>query len=188
MEKRLFIKNMVCDRCIKVLDLELNEAGINLKSIELGAIVYEEQNTKDMEVITTILKANGLEQIRLKEDLINEEVKHILLESLNDLPIKKEVTISKKLSESLGLDYSKISKTFSYKLGVTIERYLIRLKIEKVKELIQTRDLNFTEISHEVGYSSVGSLSAVFKRETGMSLTTYKSLNKNFRKSLDKIE
>ena len=188
MEKRLFIKNMVCDRCIKVLDLELNEAGINLKSIELGTIVYEEQSPKDIEVITNILKANGLEEIQLKEDLINEEVKHILLESINDLPIKKDVTISKKLSESLGLEYSRISKNFSYKVGLTIERYLIRLKIEKVKELIQTRNLNFTEISQEVGYSSVGSLSAVFKRETGMSLTEYKSLNKNFRKSLDKIE
>ena len=84
-------------------------------------------------------------------------------------------------------DYSKTSKIFSFTEGITIEKYFIKLKIEKVKELIQIDEMNFTEISQLLDYSHVNHLSRQFKSHTGLSLTQYKSEHKNFRNSLDQI-
>mgnify|MGYP003676532935 FL=1 len=91
------------------------------------------------------------------------------------------------MADALGQEYSKISKVFSLNEGITIEKYFIKLKIEKVKELVQGKELNFTEMGQLLGYSHINHLSGQFKNQTGMSLTAYKSQQKNFRNSLDKI-
>jgi len=80
-----------------------------------------------------------------------------------------------------------LSRIFSYTEKITVEKYFIKLKIEKVKELIQSKQYNFTQISQLLDYSNVNHLSKQFKAETGMSLTKYKTLNQNFRNSLDQI-
>ena len=87
----------------------------------------------------------------------------------------------------MSIEYSKISKIFSLNESITIEKYFIKLKIEKVKELIQLQENNFTEISQLLDYSNVNHLSRLFKNETGMSLTEYKNSQKNIRNALDQI-
>src|SRR5699024_10681523 len=104
-----------------------------------------------------------------------EQVKLELIKLFNDLPPNLEQNISSYLEEKLNTEYSKISKLFSLTEGITIEKYVIKLKIEKVKELIQNRALNFTQISQLLGYSHLNHLSRQFAKETGMSLTDYKS-------------
>ena len=74
---------------------------------------------------------------------------------------------------------------FSVTEKLTIEKYFIKLKIEKAKELIQAKELNFTEISQHLDYSNMNYLSRQFKNETGLNMSAYKDLNKNFRISLD---
>ena len=87
----------------------------------------------------------------------------------------------------MSIEYSKISKIFSFNESITIEKYFIKLKIEKVKELIQLQENNFTEISQLLDYSNVNHLSRLFKNETGMSLTEYKNSQKSIRNALDQI-
>ncbi len=178
---------MVCSRCVKVVRTELQENGIDIINVELGKMSYRENGNKDLSIINEVLEQNDFEIIASQEDILTENIKHKLIELLNELPIKDNKVLSKYLSDILNTDYSKISKVFSYTTGKTIEQYFINLKIEKVKELIQSSQYNFTEISQLIGYSSVGNLSAQFKKHTGKSLTEYKNMNKNFRKSLDKI-
>ena len=103
------------------------------------------------------------------------------------MPLEINGKLSDFLADKLQRDYSKISKVFSITEGITIEKYFIKLKIEKVKELIQTPEYNFTEISQMLDYSNVNHLSKQFKSETGMSLSDYKDGQKNFRNPLDKI-
>lgn len=95
--------------------------------------------------------------------------------------------LSTYLEEKLNIDYSKMSKLFSFNEHITIEKYFIKLKIEKAKELVQTNQQNFTEIGQLLGYSSLTHLSHQFKTETGMSLSNYKANNRNFRRPLDGI-
>ncbi|MDR5591888.1 helix-turn-helix domain-containing protein [Christiangramia marina] len=187
MIKDFYIKNMVCNRCIKVLKNEIEAQEIRLIEIELGRVQLDIENEDQLKVLENIVINNDFEIIDSAEDRITEQVKIQLLKMLEDLPLDMDGKLSDLLMQKMNQDYSKISKVFSSTEGITIEKYFIKLKIEKVKELIQTQQPNFTEISQMLNYSHINHLSGQFKNQTGMSLTAYKSQQKNFRNSLDKI-
>ncbi len=187
MVKDFYIKNMVCDRCIKVLKSEIEVQGIDLKEIELGRVKLDIKNDNDRYAFKEILENNGFELIDTAEDRLTERVKIILIKMMDNLPIYLSDKLSVHLANKLNQEYSKISKVFSFTEGITIEKYFIKLKIEKVKELIQTQEKNFTEISQLLDYSHINHLSRQFKTETGMSLTAYRKQQQNFRNSLDQI-
>jgi AraC-like DNA-binding protein len=188
MTKEYYIKNMVCDRCIKVVRNELNASGVNTLEVVLGRVVIDtEDEISDEQKLNQVLVENGFILISSPESILSEAVKIELINLLENLPIKIEGPLSNLLSAHLNSDYSKISKIFSITEKITIEKYFIKLKIEKVKELVQSQEYNFTEISQLLDYNNMNYLSRQFKNETGMSLTEYKGLNENFRNSLDQI-
>ena len=187
MEQNFYIKNMVCDRCIKVLTDELKEKKIDLLEIELGRIQLNIRNSEDKEILVSILEKNGFSLIDSPEKQLVEQVKIELIKLLKQLPLDIDRKLSAYLEEKLHKEYSKTSKLFSIKEGITIEKYFIKLKIEKVKELIQNQEYNFTEMGQLLNYSNINHLSRQFKSETGMSLTNYKIHQKNERNSLDRI-
>lgn len=179
---------MVCDRCIKVIRNELKAEGVDILEVILGRVIIKtEDENSDMQKLIKVLAENGFVLIESPEAILSEAVKIELIKLSVKLPLKIEGTLSQYLSEKLNSDYSKISKIFSITEKITIEKYFIKLKIEKAKELIQSPEYNFTEISHILDYNNMNYLSRQFKSETGMSLTEYKGLNENFRNSLDQI-
>lgn len=178
---------MVCDRCIKVLKSEIEVKGIDLKEIDLGRVRLNIKNNEELYAFKKILDNNGFEFIDTAEDKLTEQVKIILIKILDNLPIYLNDRLSVHLANELNQEYSKISKVFSFTQGVTIEKYFIKLKIEKVKELIQTQKKNFTEISQLLEYSHINHLSRQFKIETGMSLTAYKKQQKKIEIRLTKL-
>ena len=178
---------MVCDRCIKVLTDELKDKKIDLLEIELGRIKLNTQDSKDKETLVSILEKNGFSLIDSPEKQLVEQVKIELIKLLKQLPLDIDRKLSTYLEEKLHKEYSKTSKLFSIKEGVTIEKYFIKMKIEKVKELIENQEYNFTEMAQLLNYSNINHLSRQFKSETGMSLTNYKTQQKNDRNSLDRI-
>ena len=187
MERKIFIKNMVCSRCIKVIQQELEKIEITLKNIELGSVIYEEKSKDDFDKIKKVLEENGFELLLSQDEQLVELVKIEFIKLLQKLPLQLDQTLSKYLERKLNLEYSKISKIFSINEGITIEKYFIKLKIENVKELIQLQNNNFTEIAQLLDYSNLTHLSNQFKSETGLSLTAYKDTNQNSRNSLDQI-
>ncbi len=178
---------MVCDRCIKVLQDELRHRKIELIDIELGRIRLHIQDVEDKEVLVSILEKNGFLLIESPEKQLVEHVKIELIKLLKNLPLDLSRKLSVYLEHQLNSEYSKTSKLFSITEGITIEKYFIKLKIEKVKELIQGQEHNFTEIGQLLSYSNINHLSRQFKSETGMGLTNYKSEQKNYRTPLDRI-
>ena len=187
MEKKIFIKNMVCNRCIKVIQTEVEALGITLNHIELGVVTYEEKSKSDFDQIKKILEENGFSILLAQDQKLVEQVKIELIKLLQKLPLQLDKTLSKYLEETLNLEYSKISKIFSITEHITVEKYFIKLKMEKVKELIQLQENNFTEISQLLNYSNVNHLGRQFKNEIGMSLTEYKNDQRNSRNFLDEI-
>lgn len=187
MEKDYYIKNMVCDRCIKVLKNEIEAQEIVLTEIELGRVQLDIQDGQELDKLKKIIESNGFELIDAVEDKLTEQVKIQLIKILDKLPLELKENLSAHLSKKMGQDYSKISKVFSFTEGVTIEKYFIKLKIEKVKELIQAKQNNFTEMAQLLDYSHINHLSGQFKSETGMSLSQYKLQQENYRKPLDQI-
>lgn len=187
MVKDYYIKNMVCNRCIKVLKNEINAQGIIIKEIELGRLRLDIKAEDDFKGFKQIIVSNGFQFIDSVEEKMTEQVKILLIDVIENLALDMDEKLSTYLGESMNQDYSKISKVFSFTEGITIEKYFIKLKIEKVKEFIQTREQNFTEISQLLDYSNITHLSNQFKAETGMSLTAYKTIERNFRNPLDQI-
>lgn len=187
MIKEYYIRNMVCDRCIKVVRNELIAEGVEVVEVELGRVVINSSNhMAEKKSLQKVLTTNGFYLISSPNKILVENIKIIMIRLLRELPIKKKGKLSELLAEAIGADYHKISKVFSATEKVTIEKYFIKLKIERVKELIQAQEYNFT-ISQLLDYSNVNHLSRQFKMETGMSLSEYKGLDKHFRNSLDQI-
>lgn len=179
---------MVCERCVKVLRNELTGKGLRVQKVALGRVIIDIKNRKqDIISLLKVLQSNGFLLISSENQKLVEALKIELINLLRNLPLEQEGKLSVFLAQRFQTDYSKMSKIFSSTEKVTVEKYFIKLKIEKVKELIQDGQYNFTEIGQLLNYSNVNYLSRQFKAETGMSLSEYKSLKNFKRNSLDQI-
>ncbi len=187
--KTLHIKNMVCNRCIKVVGEELEKLGIKVNLIELGNVELKKPLDKEETVkVKKVLSENGFELIDDKKSLIIEKIKTLVIELIHYQKEKAQrINYSDFISSEIGYDYSYLSNLFSSVEGTTIEKYIINQKIEKVKELLVYDELNLNEIAFQLGYSSVQHLSSQFKKVTGLSPTHFKSIKENKRKPLDRI-
>ncbi len=180
------VKNMVCDRCKTVLMSEFSNASISIEKIALGEIVFPKGAEKGIVAIKEILTRNGFEMIDEPEALLVADVKMHLQQEIQKYGALRD-TLSNFLAEKLNKDYSIISKAFSRSQEVTIEKYFIKLKVEKVKELIQMKNRTFSEIAYELDYKNSSHLAKQFKSITGMSMTDYRKIENWNRKPLDKI-
>lgn len=184
MTHTLFIKNMVCNRCkMTVLNL-MNDQGLEVESIELGKIVFKDHHNNDYKKLEKSLNEKGFELIKEVSEIVIEKIKTILIQLLER---RETENILQELSHKIGKNYASLSKTFSKSEGMTLEKYLINLKIEKVKEDIQLNQLNFSEIAYNLNYKSSSHLAKQFKAVTGMSMSVYKKSQDWDRKALDKI-
>jgi AraC-like DNA-binding protein len=185
----LHIKNMVCNRCIKVVNEEFANLGLKIKSIELGTVVLEKPvDGLQLEKIKNILLENGFELIDDKKSRIIEKIKTTVIQLIHYQKEKAAyINVSDFISKELGFDYSYLSSLFSSVEGTTIEKYIINQKIEKVKELLVYNELSLSEISYQLGYSSVQHLSNQFKKTTGLSPSHFKKLKNSLRKPLDDV-
>ncbi len=176
---------MVCNRCIATVLNEFNVLEFNVKSIELGFVEFEAMtDVTKLSKLETALKLHGFEIIREESKTLIEAIKIALVRELeSDNPDNLTYFLSKRFDKS----YSVLSKLFSKREGVTIEKYEIQLKIEKVKELIQHQEYNFSEIAFSLNYNNSSHLAKQFKSITGMSMTQYKKLQDWNRKALDQI-
>ena len=188
-KKTLYIKNMVCARCIKVVKEELEKLGLNVENVILGEAVVSSRVEIDENKIRDVLEQNGFELIDDKQAKIIEKIKVIVIELIQNQSEDKltGTNFSDYISEKVDKSYQYISSLFSSHEGVTLETYIINQKIEKVKELLIYNELSLTEISYRLGYSSVQHLSSQFKKITGLTPSEFKQLREKNRKPLDKV-
>ena len=175
---------MVCSRCKSTIYNELKIAGFDIDSIELGQVVLNTNPSHDDSIVESILKHHGFEIIKDETDALIEHLKISFIKKIESNEINNLSTF---LDKHFDKSYAVLSKLFSKKEGITIEKYLINLKIERVKELIQLGQLNFSEIAYNLNYTSSSHLARQFKNITGMSMTEYKKLQQWDRKTLDGI-
>jgi AraC-like DNA-binding protein len=190
LQKEFWIKNMVCGRCLKVIKQELEEVGIIVLSLELGKLLVEASNKTEKDItdtVTKVLHSNDFEIVESEEEMLVEKVKIILIELLTQLPLHLKTNTSEHLSSTLNRDYKILSRLFSKNKNTTIEKYFIKLKIEKVKELIQLKQYSFSDVAYMLDYSSINHLSRQFKEIVGMSMSDYKNTEKWKRNFYDEI-
>ena len=190
MKKTLHIKNMVCNRCIKVVREELEKLDYTIEKIELGEVVITSTKKKfQLDKIKKSLEENGFELIDSRNANIIERVKILIIKLIhhNSTEKQSDIDIHDEIVNEAGLSYQYVSSLFSSMEGITIEKFIIHQKIEKVKELIVYDELTLSEIAYRLGYSSVQHLSNQFKKVTGLSPSYFKKLKSKKRKSLDRI-
>lgn len=189
-DQNLYIKNMVCDRCILVVNQILNESGISPQLVTLGKIQLAEQLDKQsLAILDKALIKNGFERIDNKKSQLLESIKSTVIEAIHHKSnFQLQVNWSHYLAEKLGYDYSYLSGLFSTITGITMEQYIIKQKVEKVKEFLFYDELSVKEIAFKLGYSSVAHLSSQFKKVTGLTPTAFKESRESLgRKPLDSI-
>lgn len=185
---KLYIKNMVCDRCILVVKSELEKLGLDYISITLGEVVLKNKVSSNEKInIENRLKSFGFELLDDSNSRIIHKIKTALIDLVQNKNNKTQVNTSNYLKEILHQDYSKLSNLFKEVEGISIEKYFILLKIEKVKELIIYNELSFSEIADTLNYSSSAHLSTQFKKVTGFTPTYFKQIKENKRKHLDQL-
>ncbi len=181
----LHIKNMVCPRCITAVEDTLTNLKIKFESVKLGEAEVFNDNI-DYNLLDIRLKAIGFELINNDDSKIIETIKTIIINIIHHSDRETlNKNFSKILSDKTKKPYTYLSNLFSEKENITIEKYIILQKIEKVKELISYKDLSFSEIAYKLHYSSPAHLSTQFKKIMGCSLSEYKKMNIDDRKTLD---
>jgi len=183
------IKNMVCQRCVLVLKMLLDQANISYSEVEMGyAKLTQKLSLEQEQMLSHKLEDLGFELLNDENKVLIESIKMLMREwvfqKAEQRPLLK---LSEHLSKELERDYSGISRFFSAIEGLTIEKYLKKLKVERAKELLVYDRLSLSEIAHELDYANASYLTALFKKETGISPKEFKQNHPGHRKSLDEL-
>jgi AraC-like DNA-binding protein len=189
---KLYIKNMVCNRCITAVQQEFDRAGLHTEKISLGEIEIKEAAIPDLLLgqLDSNLQRLGFERIDDRKARLIEGIKNKIIQLVHHSKgVDRKYNWSKILSEEMHYEYNYLSSLFSSIEGITLEQYIIRQKIERAKELLFYDELNLSEIASRLGYSSVAHLSGQFKKITGMTPSELKKgrNSEESRKPLDSV-
>ncbi|MFN3852052.1 MAG: helix-turn-helix domain-containing protein [Spirosomataceae bacterium] len=185
---KLYVMFMVSLRCKMLVKSELEKLGIDYRSVDLGEIeVVENLNQTQWDTLKSNLKVSGLELMDDKKAILIDKIKNVVIEMVHYEDEIPKVKNSVYISEKLHYDYTYLANLFSESTGMTIEHFIIIHKIERVKELLIYDELNLTEISYKLNYSSVAHLSNQFKKITGLTPSFFKKLKSKRRNALENI-
>jgi AraC-like DNA-binding protein len=186
--QKLLIKNMVCPRCIQSVRTILSDMNKNVVDVQLGeAWIEDEMNDEELHDFKLRLDEVGFELLDDAKKQLIEQIKNILIQLIQNSESDLPLNYSDYLSQKIGKDYRYLSNLFSNLNGMTIEKYFIHLKVEKIKEYISYEELTISEIAYKMNYSSPAHLSRQFKQLCGFSPKEYKLQLDKKRKSLDQL-
>lgn len=179
---------MVSLRCKMMVKEELKKLGLHFIVVDLGEVeIMENISAEEREQLKIALLTSGLELMDDKRAVLIEKVKNVITEMIHYSDEFPKVNYSDYISEKLNYDYTYLSNLFSEVKGITIQQFIIIHKIERAKELLMYDELNLTEISHKLHYSSVAHLSNQFKKVTGLSPSHFKQLKGKRRSPIEEI-
>jgi len=185
---KLYIKYMVSLRCKLIVKEELKKLGLHDTTLDLGLVeILEDIKEEQREQLRINLLPSGLELMDDKKSILIDKIKNVIIELIHYSEEIPKVNFSDYISEKLDYDYTYLSNIFSEVKGITIQHFIIIHKIEKVKELLLYDQLNLSEISYKLHYSSVAHLSNQFKKITGLSPSFYKKLKQKRIQNLENV-
>ena len=188
---KFYIRNMFCRRCISTVEELFGQAGIPVSSVTLGEVMVTIDVLDDdrLEKLGQLLLENGFELVNDRKSRLLEQIKATVIDIIHHQDhYELKINWSSYLSEKLNCDYNYLSNIFSAVNGITLERYIIRQKIEKIKEYLFYDELSLKEIAYKLGYSNQAHVSSQFKKMTGLTPSEYKKSRQEMsRTPLDSI-
>jgi AraC-like DNA-binding protein len=171
-----------------VVKAELEKLGLNYKQVKIGEVdLAGDINPEQLEMLDIGLKRAGLVLMDDKKSILVEKIKSAIIEVVHYSEDQIKVNLSDFLSEKLNYNYTYLANLFSEVKGITIEKFYLTHKIERVKELIVYDELNLSEIAYRMNYSRVAHLSNQFKKFTGLTPTHFKMLKNKRRDTLENV-
>ena len=128
--------------------------SLSLQTIELFISIYRGLSEKS--------------NIKKSDQTVDKVVKY--LESKD-----KYYLDSKELEEHLSMNYSYLCDVFKKKMGTTIHNYSSRIFISRAIGMMQTTNMNISEISEQLGFKNPFYFSRVFKKVVGCAPSNYLS-------------
>lgn len=180
---------MACESCKIVVKEACEDLGIPVKLVNLGEIESTEDLTDEDKLnLSKIIRKAGLELLENPKGIIIEKIRQEMVDYVFNSDEKPIMNFSDLLSKKLNLSYGYLANLFSEVEANTIERYVISLKIERIKQLIVNEELTFSEIAYKMHYSSIAHLSGQFKKETGLTPSHFKKLKEKRRMTIQEIK
>lgn len=179
---------MVSLRCKMMVKEELKKMGLHYITVDLGDVeITQNINAAQRAELKMALLKSGLELMDDQKAMLIERIKNVIIEMVHYADELPKTNFSDYLIEKLEYDYTYLANIFSETTGTTIEHFIIAHKIEKVKELLLYDELNLTQISCKLHYSSVSHLSNQFKKVTGLTPTFFKQLKHKRLHTLENV-
>ena len=176
---------MVCARCIKSVQQIFDSHDIMTIKVILGEVEHRGNISQEkLQLLEADLKMEGFEMVDAATPILVTKIKSALIQLFGDSEVSEDFKLSSLLTSLFPYDYSHLSRVFSHHEGDTIEQYLIRLRIEKAKELLAYKDINVSEVAYRLGYASAAHFSRQFKKMAGVSPSIYRD-EPHERKSLE---
>ena len=171
----LKIRNMVSSRCKTFVEVELNKLGLYDITVELGAIELRENiSSEKMQALNKSLRNGGLEIVEDKRVSLIKEIKAAVYDLINNFDDLPKPNYSEYISKKVNLNYTFLSTSFSKDQGISIEKYIIAQRIERVKDMLVYTDLGLNDIYYKLHFSSIAHLSNQFKKITGITPSFYR--------------
>ena len=174
---KLYIKNMVSNRCKMIVKSELEEFGLHYIIVDLGEVeIMENISEEQRNLLNLSLEKSGLGLLDDRKRVLIEKIKNIIVDLVYFSEQQPKINLSDYLSGKLNYDYTYLANLFSDSQNETIEHFFLNHKIERVKELLVYDEISLTEIAFKLHYSSVAHLSNQFKKITGLTPSNYKDM------------
>jgi AraC-like DNA-binding protein len=175
-QQKIFIKGMVCQRCISTVKNELESLGLQLDEIMLGQVTLSATATFPGDrLLAEKLQPLGFSLLEDKRLTLVKALKDLVAEVYSgDYDFPYHFRFSELAAERLDKEYDLISTIFSQVEKTTIEKYIIHYRIEKIKELLVYTESTLADISFRLGFTSVAHLSRQFKIQTGLNPSHFK--------------
>jgi AraC family transcriptional regulator len=186
----LYVRNMVCPRCVRVVRDELTGLGLDVRSVALGEVVLGGPKERlPLERIREVLEENGFGIVEDRRGRTIERIKHAALKLARHDHEKTPLRMkdSEFIATETGLEYHGLAPLFSQVESLTIEQYVILQRIEYAKELLKYGELTVSGISYRMGYSSAAHLSTQFRKITGMTPTAFRAMGGRSRRPIDDV-
>ncbi|CCH03601.1 transcriptional regulator, AraC family (plasmid) [Fibrella aestuarina BUZ 2] len=174
----LRIRDMVCGRCVDTVRTELTRLGYAVTEVGLGsATIAGELTETQLDTIRRVLEEQGFSLLTDRRAMLVNQVKTLIEQTLNREDLgETKWRFSDLIQQAFSLDYDTISSLFSQAEGITLEKYIISKRLDKVKEKLVYTDLTLADIAYQTGYSSVAHLSNQFKQQIGLTPSYFRKV------------
>lgn len=178
-QQTIFIKGMVCQRCVLTVKAELLSMGHTPVTLSLGEVSFLPGEAHNQAVLEERLSSLGFSLLEDRKVKLVKAVKQLVSEVYNgDYDFPDRFSFSELIKKRCGKDYDSISDAFIAMEKETIEQYIIQFRINKVKEYLVYSDFTLADIAFKLNFSSVAYLSAQFKQQTGLTPSYFRNIRK----------